>query len=74
MDKVEILPAIDLMECNGPRPAHGGGSKSGGNCGDDGSGFLTPSSIRYHHLKDTYPPSVAWTAAVANTPASNRVL
>ena len=54
-DKVEIQPAIDLIANNGLWPACGSG-KSGGNCGDDGSGFLSPGSICFNHHMDTYPP------------------
>ena len=54
-DQVEIQPTIDLVEYDGFWPACGGG-KSGGYCGDDGSGFLTPSPIGFHYHRDTNPP------------------
>ena len=84
--KVEIQPTIDLVEYGGLWPACGGG-KSGGYRRDDGCGFLSPSPIGFHyHREHTQPSSehlrllawcflasVAWAAAVADTPASNKV-
>ena len=84
--KVEIQPTIDLVEYGGLWPACGGG-KSGGYRRDDGCGFLSPSPIGFHyHREHTQPSSehlgslawcflasVAWAAAVAETPASNKV-
>ena len=84
---MEIQSAIDLIKYDdGLWPTHEGG-KSRGYRGDNGSGFFSPNSICFNDHRDhTHPrpehlgslawcflDSVAWAAAVADTPASNKI-
>ena len=83
---MEIQSAIDLVKYDGLWPTHGGG-KSRGYRGDNGSGFFPQASYvsatigthihpRSEHLGSLawcFLDSVAWAAAVADTPVSNKI-